>query len=349
MGQINRVCLVVSALLAVVLGVGTVVLAVGPWEVIAWEHTGFSGAHMSWTVEPGMRHRLVPGLPGWFSDEISSFQVGAEVRVVVYRHSAFAGPREIYSSDTEAVGGYWNDEVSSLIVFPRKQDYPLGVLLSDTAFNTVTGYEPRHQFFPLPEPLDQAEALYPTLGDYMNDEVEYVLVQGSALEVTLYEDVDFEGWPDLTLPTSTLCSPATSYEHDGFPYYKLHGCTGDLDGRASSLKVRWIGTEERQGTSTATPTPIGPFTATIITPVPDISGHWHSAFGLDYEIVQDGAAFNWHVAQFEEVGEGTISGTEIAVEWQGANGTGHDTGAVILGDNGEVLRIEWSHGNVFYR
>jgi len=347
MSRVNRCCVLSSVFLAVILVVGVAALAVGPWEVVAWEHAGFSGAHMVWALEPGMRHKLVPELPGWFNDEISSLQVSAEVRVVVYRHNAFAGPSKIYSSDSEAVGGYWNDEISSLIVYPKALNKPLGVLLSDTAFNTVTGYEPTGQFFPLPEPLDQAETLYPTLGDYMNDEAEYVLIQGPTIEVELFEDADFSGWPTLTLPTSIYCSPAASYEHDGFPYYKLHGCTGDMDGRVSSLKVRWTGAEGRQETSTAPP--IGPFTATIITPVPDISGHWHSAFGLDYKIVQDGAAFTWRVVQFEEVGEGTISGIEIGVEWQGANGTGHDTGAVILGDNGEVLRIEWTHGNVFYR
>ena len=347
MGRFDRFGTLLSVFLAVVGAVGAATFAVGPWEVVAWEHTGFSGAHVAWTLEPGMRHSLVPGLPGWFNDEISSLQVGAEVRVAVYRHSAFAGPSELYSLSSETVGGYWNDEISSLIVYAKAWDRPLGVLLSDTAFNTVTGYEPTHQFFPLPERLDQAEALYPTLGDYMNDEVEYVLIQGPTIEVELFEDVDFGGWPMLTLPTSTYCSPEATHTHDGFIYYHLHGCTGDMDGRVSSLKVRWTGTEERQETS-ATP-PIGPFTATVIAPIPDISGHWHSAFGLDYEIVQHGAVFTWHVAQFEEAGEGTISGTEIGVEWQGANGTGHDTGAIILGDNEEVLRIEWNHGNVFYR
>ena len=346
MNPLNRFCILLSSVVVVIL-IGVAVLGIGSREVIAWEHSGLSGAHIAWTLEPGMRHRLIPGIPEWFNDEISSFQVGTEVRVVAYRHSAFAGPRIVYSSDTEALGSYWNDEISSLIVFPGTQDYPLGALLSDTAFNTVTGYEPTMQFFPLPESMAESEALYPSLGDYMNDEVQYVMVQGLALEVTLYEDADFEGWPDLTLPTSTLCSPVATFDHDGFPYYRLHGCTGEMDGRASSLKVRWIGTEERQETSTMPA--IGPYAATIIEPVPDIGGVWNSTFGLTYEITQQGSAFTWHVVEFSEVGEGAISGTEISVTWQGANGSGHDTGAIILDENKGVMRIEWSHGNVFYR
>lgn len=345
MNPLNRLCALLGGSLVVIL-IGVAVLGIGPREVIAWEHSGFSGAHMSWTLDPGMRHRLIPDISEWFNDEISSFQVGLEVRVAAYRHNAFAGPSIVYSSNIEGLSSYWNDEISSLIVFPRTQDCPLGVLLSDTAFNTVTGYEPTRQFFPLPESLGQSEAQYPSLGDYMNDEAQYVLVQGSLLEVTLYEDADFGGWPDLKLPTSTHCSPATSYEHDGFPYYKLHGCAGDMDGRASSLKVRWIGTEDRQETSTMPA--IGSYTATIIEPIHDICGVWNSTFGLTYEITQDGSAFTWHVVEFREVGEGVISGTEISVAWQGANGSGHDTGAIILGDNTEVIRIEWSHGNVFY-
>lgn len=346
MNALERVGVLLGSSVTVIL-IGVAVLGIGPREVIAWEHSGFSGAHMSWTLEPGMEHRLVPGIPEWFNDEISSFQVGSEVRVAAYRHGAFAGPCIVYPSDAERLSGYWNDEISSLIVFPGTRDYPSGVVLSDTAFNTVTGYEPERQFFPVPESLDQSEALYPSLGDSMNDEAQYVLVQGSNLEVELYEDADFGGWPTLTLPTSVDCSPETSYEYNGFPYYKLHGCTGDMDGRVSSLKVRRIDTEEKQETSTMPA--IGSFTATVIEPVPDIGGVWNSAFGLTYEITQEGSAFTWHVLQFSEVGEGSISGTEIGVEWQGANGSGHETGVIILDDNGQAIRIEWSHGNVFYR
>ena len=346
MSPLSRLCVLLGSLVIGVL-LGVAVSGIGPREVVAWEHSGFSGAHMSWTLEAGMAHRLIPDIPEWFNDEISSFQVGSEVRVAAYRHSAFAGPSIVYSSDTDSLSGYWNDEISSLIVFPRTQEDPLGVVLSDTAFNTVTGYEPTRQFFPLPESLDQSEALYPSLGDYMNDESQYVLVQGSMLEVELYEDADFGGWPSLVLPTSAHCSPQASYEQNGFPYYKLHGCVGDLDGRISSIKVRWIATEEREETS-ATPV-IGPFQATVIEPVADISGVWNSAFGLTYEITQDGVVFAWHVVEFREVGEGTIAGTEIGVEWRGANGSGHDTGVIILGGDGQVIRIEWSHGNIFYR
>jgi hypothetical protein len=346
MKPLHRRCMVLGSFLAVIM-IGIAVLGVGPREVIAWEHAGFSGAHMSWTLEPGMRHRLIPDIPEWFNDEISSFQVGSEVRVAAYRHSAFAGPTIVYSDDTEGLSGYWNDEISSLIVFPRTQDQPLGVVLSDTAFKTVTGYEPTRQFFPVPESLDQSEAPYPSLGDDMNDEAQYVLVQGSTVEVELYEDADFGGWPTLTLPTSTDCSEETTYEHDGFLYYKLHGCIGDLDGRVSSLKVRWIGAEERKETS-AVPA-VGPFPATVIEFVPDIRGVWKSTFGLTYGITQDGAAFTWQVVEFREMGVGTISGTEIGVEWQGANGSGHDTGVIILDDRRQAIRIEWSHGNIFLR
>lgn len=346
MNPLSRSCVLVGSLVIVLL-TGVAVSGIGPTEVVAWEHSGFSGAHMSWTLEPGMTHRLIPDIPEWFNDEISSFQVGSEVRVAAYRHGAFAGPTIVYSADADGLTGYWNDEISSLIVFPREHGVPLGIVLSDTAFNTVTGYEPRRQFFPLSERSEQCEASYPSLGDYMNDEAQYVLVQGSTLEVELYEDVDFGGWPSLVLPTSTDCSPLTSYEYGGFPYYKLHGCTGDLDGNVSSLKVRRVDTKEREETAAAPA--LGPFTATIIEPVPDIGGLWNSTFGLTYEIAQDGAAFTWRVVQFRETGEGTIAGTQIGVEWRGANGSGHDTGVILLDDNGQAIRIEWSHGNVFYR
>jgi hypothetical protein len=315
---------------------GLAVFGVGPQEVIVWEHSGYGGDHLSWTLEPHMRHRLVSALPGWANDMISSLEVGAAVKVAVYRHSSFAGPSTIYSGETAYVGDYWNDEISSLIVFPADLVDPLGVLLSEVGFATVTGYERTIQFFPLPELLQETEALYPTLGDYINDEAGHMLIQGSDIEAEVFEHANFQGAWWLRFP-GDHCVASSLYSWRGYQAVRLGGCRAGLSGSASSLKVRWTGL------------PLLMLQGHVIEPVPDISGTWQSTFQLVYEISQSGNQFTWYVAAFHEAGTGTIDGTHIEVSWQGDNGSGHDAGTIILNSEGEPIRIEWGHGNVFYR
>lgn len=324
------------AVLGVSLLWSTAVLGVGPREVIVWEHAGFGGDRLSWTLEPDMRHRVVHVLPSWTNDSISSIEVGVDVKVAVYRHSSFAGPSRIYGEGVSYVGDYWNDEISSLIVFPRDLEDPLGVVLSEVGFATVTGYERTIQFFPLPEFLVDVEALYPALGDYMNDEAEHMLIQGSEIEAEIFEHADFQGAWWLRFPGG-YCVDSAVYSWEGYQAVRLSGCRAGLSGSASSLKVRWIGI------------PLLVFPGRVITPVPNITGTWQSTFNLVYEISQSGNQFTWYVAVFHETGTGTIDGTHVEVSWQGDNGSGHDSGTIILDSAGAPIRIEWGHGNVFYR
>lgn len=210
----------------------------GGREVILWEHAGFSGRNMVWEVDPSLRHKLVPELPGWFNDRTSSIQVGGELNVALFQHANYAGPCTVYTVSGN-MNGYWNDKVSSLVIFLKGLSQPQGVVISDTGFNTITGYERRTQFFPIPEPLKYHEANYPALGDYINDRSQHVKIQGSNIEVTLYRDVNLEGHYRIKLPSSE-CSPNATYSSGGFTCYRLTGCAMDLDGNVSSLKVRLI-------------------------------------------------------------------------------------------------------------
>jgi len=262
-------------ILVAILGLNEVVLAdelppllVEPNEVIVWEHSGRNGDNYSWTLEPDMRHRLVNQLPGRLNDEISSILVGSEVKVITYRHSDFAGPSKIYESQVYSLSDYWNDEISSLIIYPKAQAAPKGVILSDTSFHTVTGYEPVHQFFPLPEYLKDKNAPYSALGDYINDKTEYVLIQGNDVNVTLHRHVNFQD-DKLTLPNGPCSSQAVG-NLNGYQTFRLNGCVLNLEEEVSSLEVRDMGYVEYATTSTAGPTPHRAPTATSATEAPRV-------------------------------------------------------------------------------
>ncbi len=193
---------------------------------------------MVWEVDPSLRHKLVPELPGWFNDRTSSIQVGSELNVVLFRHANYSGASTVFTVSGE-MSSYWNDAVSSLVIFPETLTQPLGVVISDSGFNTITGYERRLLFFPIPELLMYHEAYYPVLGDYINDRVQHVKIQGPNIEVTIFRDANLTGHYRLKLPSSE-CSPNATYSSGGHTCFRLTGCAMNLDGNVSSLKVRLI-------------------------------------------------------------------------------------------------------------
>jgi len=211
----------------------------GGRTVILWEYAGFTGRNMVWEMDPSLRHKLVPELPGWFDNKTSSIQVGGELNVALYQYANYAGQSTVYTVSGN-MNSFWNDKVSSLVIFLKAFTQPLGVVISDTGFNAISGYERRTQFFPIPEQLKYHEANYPVLGDYINDRSQHVKIQGSNIEVTLYRDANLKGYYQIKLPSSE-CSPNATYSSGGHTCFRLTGCAMNLDGSVSSLKVRLVG------------------------------------------------------------------------------------------------------------
>ena len=238
--KVGFLILALTAVLVCSLGPGWA-SGLGPREITLWEHGDFSGRNMVWVLDPSLRHKLVPELPEWFNDRTSSIQVGSDLNVALFQHANYAGPSTVYTVSGR-MNSYWNDKVSSLVIFPKAYTQPLGAVLSDSGFNTITGYERRMQFFPIPEPLKYHEANYPVLGDYINDRAQHVKIHGPNVQVTLYEDAHFEGYPRITLPSSS-CGMMATYSAGGHTCFRLSGCAGDMDGNVSSLKVRLIAPE----------------------------------------------------------------------------------------------------------
>lgn len=131
-------------------------------EVIFYEDPYFSGYPSNHSLKPGMIQLSYD----YFDMHTSSIEVGSDVKVAVFRHLGFSGPSKIFEKSTNYVGDYWNDEIKSFIVIPKDQAVPLGVKMSDTAPNTVTGYEPVSQFFPAPDYLGIDE--YPYEDHFLN-------------------------------------------------------------------------------------------------------------------------------------------------------------------------------------
>jgi len=195
-------CLAVVVMLS---GTATASFVVAPNEVCIYEHVDYVGWPKCFSLEPGMRHKLVPTLDQiGMNDRTSSIQMGQEVNVIIFEHAHFAGKsvrHDVSVLDLVSPGirvgsqSNFNDIVSSMIIVPRQT--PLSGARLGTGLASFTNME---VFYPLPERLLDYEARYPNL-DWMNmnDKAINLLIQGD-VEVTLYKDANFEG-DRIILPT----------------------------------------------------------------------------------------------------------------------------------------------------
>lgn len=84
--------------------------------------------------------------------------------------------------------------------------------------------------------------------------------------------------------------------------------------------------------------------------VPDVSGQWGSSIGLVYEIAQTDDRFEWTVKSSNELGKGTLKGTELSVSWSGQQGSGSAQGKITKMDgSGRAMQINWDNGVRFNR
>jgi len=84
--------------------------------------------------------------------------------------------------------------------------------------------------------------------------------------------------------------------------------------------------------------------------VPDVSGQWGSSIGLVYEIAQTDDRFEWTVKGSNELGKGTLKGTELSVSWSGQQGSGSAQGKITKIDgSGKAMQIDWNNGVRFNR
>jgi len=192
------------------------------------------------------------------------------------------------------------------------------------------------------------------------------------VQMTLYEHPDFKGkW--ITLPGADGSMPDYG-SFDLGPYQ-----FGDI---ASSLIVRLTGpasttiggtpTAPQTSTSVRVVAPEAPSTTRVVAPpAPDIkkpssgrtplspsvmtvrnnvSGQWKSSINFVYNITQQGNQFKWTVVNSDQIGEGTITGTDVSASWKDQRGSGSSGGKITAFDSsGRPTEIKWNNGVRFYR
>jgi|GEM_PF-6858246 len=229
--------------LLITFSLDSIASGVGPTEVVLWENPGYSGYSYSYAIDPNDRLATKDVYQvGALDNIISSVEVGSEVKVTFYRHSIFCGPSKVFEGDVSFVGNYWNDQMSSLIIFSKDYAAPPGVRLSETDPNTITGFEPVSQFFPLIEYKGSRneETEYWTLRTdyygypYDDPDFEFVLIQGD-VEAEIFSEPQFNGHSIVLPPNVTVCSVSAESEFNGNKLYRLSGCVLK---NVASLKVR---------------------------------------------------------------------------------------------------------------
>src|SRR4029077_5514064 len=84
--------------------------------------------------------------------------------------------------------------------------------------------------------------------------------------------------------------------------------------------------------------------------VADISGHWQSSIGFEYDISHAGDGYRWTVTKGtpSETGNIVVKGEQLSASWKGTNGSGSVDGHVGDVKGGSGVSIQWSNGVRFF-
>jgi hypothetical protein len=215
-----------------------------PDEAIFFEDANFTGESLALRLQPGIRHRLMPGLGG-MDKKISSIIVGEKVKVLAFTNPDFGGGvREYVYTIAENMPD--DDQIASLIVCPTEEP-PQGVLFIQKRISEVKtpSQRPWHYitgkgiFFPLPESERESEAKFPRLAGDWNNKVRYIYV-APAVEADLFENPEFSGRP-LSLP-GPEAGQQTVFDLNTFGFYNPKKSP---PGVISSLIVRTRGSSKK--------------------------------------------------------------------------------------------------------
>ena len=214
-----RIAIFVFTVVAVLAAAGAQAQSpVAPNEVRLCEHENYQGKCVSFFLKPHMRHRLVRQLPATLDNQVSSMQVGSDVKIFGFSDRDFMGPsHEFWTAhpDLQYKLRYcmdyhqkerWPDRISSLIIVPRDDGFPdpepsghpvtavEGVYLQANPPKGQLGALCREGYYPFPENRAVKEARFPNLGPYMDNRADEVAVCGH-LAVELYPEPRFKGTP----------------------------------------------------------------------------------------------------------------------------------------------------------
>jgi len=155
-------------------------------EVAVYEHVNYVGNQLIYTLEPGMRQKLVPYIPNPLADNISSIQVGANVGVAFWNSYNFFGDGNatLQSINNLSVMPKHHDKIMSLIIFPKEWAYPMGALILRTDYGLPLG-----QFFPAAEKMTDRITSYPDIGYVFNDHTQVLHVRPDIMNHPIHNQV----------------------------------------------------------------------------------------------------------------------------------------------------------------
>lgn len=328
----------------------------GPNEVAVYEHINFIGNQEIYTLEPGMRQKLVPYLPNTVDNMISSIQVGANVGVAFYTEYNFSGSGNatLQSINNLSITPEYQDNISSLIIFPKEWKYAMGVLIAgklwlDSGYGTKTAV-PLGKFYPAAEKMTDHIAYYPDIGYELDGNNQEAYLRPDSMHpvfqevsVKLYEQKNYGG-KFITIP-----GPGVQF----LQYFKLSDY--QFENKVSSLQVIHnysVSVSIKQPTPAARQTAPVPKQMTAQTILPkdtfDLRGQWRSNIGLTFIITQQGNNFQWTVMNSNEKGSGTINGWDVTASWQGGprgsgSSKGKITGTYVISNITIVSNIDWEY------
>ncbi len=145
-------------------------------QVAVYEHINYVGDQLIYTLEPGMRQKIVRFIPNPLAGKISSIQVGANVGVAFWNSYDFYGDGNatFQSINNLSVMPTYHDKIMSLIIFPKEWKYPMGVLIiGKYLLDSWDGKKievPLGKFYPAPEKMTDRVAPFPDIGyEFINN------------------------------------------------------------------------------------------------------------------------------------------------------------------------------------
>jgi hypothetical protein len=319
-------------------------------EVRVFKEFDFVGASASFKLEADMRHKLVPYL-GSLNQDVSSILIGADVAVLCFSKQNFFDPlrpAQGWGTSLPRLRVEWNDEISSLIVYRKKDAWGSNNNLNPFGIYLVYGQGAafRERFIALPEKLNAIETRVPSLESDWDNKAQFAGVD-KVVEARLFDLPQFKG--------SSISLPGAAPDKINLRYYTLNYY--GFNEKLSSLIVRLKGAAppvpERGGPGgtphRAPPAGTAPTPMTLGTINANIAGTWKSNTGLTYEITQENDRISWLILGSDQKGMGTVAGNTVNARWYDSQGSGAAKGNISLNAQGKAIRIDWSNGVIFTR
>lgn len=281
--QVIRLFLSVVFMIVCALGASAWAQA-DPWGVILYEKPLWVGSGFQISMGTDTRQKLVANWEG----KVRSITVGEKVAVAVFEHPNFEAEGwscadQIFVDNASPV----EQNISSLIVFPKEAGFPMGVCLWDERSTMAPGGPIQHvTFFPLPEQETDKQATYTNLGQVNLDQnANDVRTYHGRIELELFEQNDVQG-VSLNLPGPAgwagidpyWDNPAQRVPLAPMPARGINFGQFEWSDRAASLVVSWRGPALLLGPPGLRFSETGLFT---IYPGSDMPGKDYRAFPLE--------------------------------------------------------------------